>query len=167
MLSSETVIRYQNCVGCSELAFAVELCVVRRNSDSLPKLCQLQRISIRYRVVCCAANGDSLPKLCRLQRINNSLPSGVFCSELAIRCQSGVVCSKSLPKLSWLQRNGDSLPKLWCQQRNSFCCRTGCLQRNSCRCRIGQPAANQFSLLISRISLLGRNELNASNNFMV
>jgi hypothetical protein len=36
----------------------------------------------------------------------------------------------SLPKLSWLQRNCDSLPKLWRQQRNSF----------------SLPAAKQFSL---------------------
>jgi hypothetical protein len=38
-----------------------------------------------------------------MQRINNSLSIGVFCGELAIRYQSGVVCGKSLPKLSWLQ----------------------------------------------------------------
>jgi len=172
------VIRCRNCVGCSELAFAAELCV-------------LQRIY------------DSLPKLCRLQRINNSLPSGMFCSELANRCQSGVVCSESLPKLSWLQRivircrnwavcyELHLLPKLWrqqrksfrcrigCVQRSSFPCRIGCVQRSSSRCRIGcvqrnnsrcwigQPAANEFSLPISTISLLGRNDLNASNNFMV
>jgi hypothetical protein len=43
----------------------------------------------------------------------------------------------------------------------------GYLQRNSFRCRIGQPTANQFSLPISTISLLGRNDVNASNNFMV
>jgi hypothetical protein len=67
-------------------------------------------------------NFDSLPKLCRLQRINNSLPSGVFCNELAIHYQSGVICSKSLPKLSWLQRNCDSLPKLSCLLRVSICC---------------------------------------------
>jgi len=36
-----------------------------------------------------------------------------------------------------------------------------------CHCQIGQPAANQFSLLISTISLLGRNDLNSNNNFMV
>jgi len=109
VLCSETVIRCRNYVGCSELAFAAE-------AECLQRIC------------------DSLPKLCRLQRVNNSLPSGVFCSELAIRCQSGVVCSKSLPKLSWLQRICDSLPKLWCQQRNSFRCRTGCRRRNNFRC---------------------------------
>jgi len=49
VLCSEIVIRCRNCVGCSKLAFAAELCVVQRNSDSLPKLCQLQRISICYR----------------------------------------------------------------------------------------------------------------------
>ena len=139
-----------------------------------------------------AANCDSLPKLCRLQRINNSLLSGVFCSELAIRCRSGVVCSKSLPKLSWLQRNCDSLPKLSCLLRVSICCwncgassetafaaelaaysetvvsaELGSLQRTSSRCRSGLPTANQFSLPISTISLLGINDLNASNNFIV
>jgi hypothetical protein len=127
------VIRCQNCVGCSELAFAAELCVVQRNFDSLPKLC-------------------------RLQRINNSLPSGVFCSELAIRCQSGVVYSKSLPKLSWLQRNCDSLPKLSCLLRVSICCRNcGASSETVFAAKLAAgsetvllpnwlPAANQFSL---------------------
>jgi len=35
------------------------------------------------------------------------------------------------------------------------------------RCQIGQPAMNQFSLPISTIGPHGRNDLNASNNFMV
>jgi len=43
----------------------------------------------------------------------------------------------------------------------------GSLQQTSSRCQIKQPAANQFSLPISTLSLLGRNDLNASNNFMV
>jgi hypothetical protein len=65
-------------VVCSELTFAVESCVLQRNCDLLPKLCRLQRISIRCRnwVVCselafaaesCVLqwNCDSLSKLCR------------------------------------------------------------------------------------------------------
>jgi len=40
-------IRCKNYVGCSELTFAVELCVLQQNCDSLPKLCRLQRITIR------------------------------------------------------------------------------------------------------------------------
>jgi hypothetical protein len=32
-----------------------KMCVVQRNCDSLLKLCRLQRISIRCRIVCCAA----------------------------------------------------------------------------------------------------------------
>jgi hypothetical protein len=56
VVCSEFVIRCQNWVFCSELAFAAELCSVQRNCDSLPKLCRLQRISIRSRIVCCATN---------------------------------------------------------------------------------------------------------------
>jgi hypothetical protein len=47
----------------------------------------------------------------------------VFYSELAIHWQSGVVCSKSLQKLSWLQRNCDSLSKMSCLLQVSICCR--------------------------------------------
>jgi hypothetical protein len=39
------------CVVCVH----AKMCVVQRNCDSLPKLCRLQRISIRCRIVCCAA----------------------------------------------------------------------------------------------------------------
>ena len=38
------------CVVCVH----AKMCVVQRNCDSLPKLCRLQRIGIRCRVVCCA-----------------------------------------------------------------------------------------------------------------
>ena len=138
-------IRCWNWIFYNELASAVELCVVQQNYDSQPKSCWLQRISIRCRIVCFVANCDSLPKLCRLQRINNSLPSGVFCSELTIRCRSWVGCSEIVIR----------------------CQNYGCLQQTSSRCQSGQPTANQFSLPISTISLLGRNDLNASNNFMV
>jgi hypothetical protein len=55
VLCSEISICCRNWVSCSELVFAVELCIVQRNSDSLPKLSLLQRISIRCRVVYCAA----------------------------------------------------------------------------------------------------------------
>jgi len=95
---------------------------VQRNCDSLSKLCQLRRINIRCRIVCCAANCDSLPKLCRLQRINNSLPSGVFCSELAIHCRTG------------------------CLQRNSFRYRIGKPAVNQFSLPNWLPAAKQFSL---------------------
>jgi len=84
--------------------------------------------------------------MCRLQRINNSLPSGEFCSELLIRCQSGVVCIKSLPKLSWLQRNYDSLPKLSCLLRVSICCRNCGASSETVVTAELLPAAKQFSL---------------------
>jgi len=38
------------CVVCVH----AKMCVVQRNCDSLSKLCRLQRISIRCRIVCCA-----------------------------------------------------------------------------------------------------------------
>jgi len=146
-----------NCVSCSELAFAAELCVVQRNCDSLPKLYRLHRISIRCRnwVVCsefvircrnwvfcselafaaelCVVqwNCDSLPKLCRLQRISIPCRNWVVCSELAFAAELCVV-----------QRNCDSLPKLSCLLRVCIRCWIGCLQRNSFLCRIGQPASN-------------------------
>jgi len=137
------VIRCRNCVGCSELAFAAE------TESFVAKLCVLQRIVIRCRnyIVC-----SELTIRCRV----------AFCSELAIHCQSGVVCSKSLPKLSWLQQNCDSLPKLSCLLRVSICCQNcgassetvlaaelaacsetvlaaelGSLQRTISRCQIG------------------------------
>ena len=71
-------------VVCNELAFTVESCVLQRNCDSLPKLCRLQRINIRCRILCSTAklwfttvelyvlqrNCDSLQKLCRLSWIS-------------------------------------------------------------------------------------------------
>jgi hypothetical protein len=47
-------IRCRNWVVCSELTFAVELCVLQRNYDSLPKLSRLQRMNIRCRIGCSA-----------------------------------------------------------------------------------------------------------------
>ena len=179
VVCNEFVIRCRNWVFYSELAFAAELCVVQRNCDSLSKLCQLRRINIRCRIVCCAANCDSLPKLCRLQRVNNSLSNGVFCGELAIRCRSWVGCSEIVIRCrncvvcsaltircrSWVGCSEIVIRCRNCGASSETVFR--CLQRNSSRCQIGQPAANQFSLSISTISLLGRNDLNASNNFMV
>jgi len=132
VVCSEFVIRCRNWVFYSELAFAAELCVVQRNCDSLPKLCRLQQINIRYRIVCFAANYDSLPKLCRMQRINNSLPSGVFCSELAIRCRSWVGCSEIVIRCRNCGTSSETVfaAELGSLQRTSSRCRTGCLQRN-------------------------------------
>jgi hypothetical protein len=42
----------------------------------------------------------------------------VFCSELAIRCQSGVVCSKSLP--NWLPAVKQFLLLNWLPAANQF-----------------------------------------------
>jgi hypothetical protein len=91
---SEFVIGYRNWVFCSELTFVAELCVPQRNCDSLPKLCRLQRISIRCRswVVC-----SEFVIRCRnwVPAANvNSLLNHVFCSEVVIRCRSWVVCSE-------------------------------------------------------------------------
>jgi len=121
------------------------------NCDSLPKLCRLQRISIRRRnwVVCsefvircrnwvfcselafaaetvsAAANWHSLPKLCRLQRIGIRCRNWVVCSEFVIRCRNWVFCSELAftAELCVMQRNCDSLPKLSCLLRVSICCR--------------------------------------------
>ena len=116
------------------------------------------------------------------------VPSCVLRSEILFRCRNGTSCSELIfaADLCVAQRNSVSLPqlnllqridircrvvrcaaKLWHQQRCSCRCRTGSLRQTSFRCRIGQPAANQFSLPIPTISLLGRNDLNASNNFMI
>ena len=109
-------------------------------------------------------------------------------SEILFRCRNWTCCSElifaaelcvaqrnsvSLPQLNLLQRSDircrvvRCAAKLWRQQRCSSRCRTGSPQRTSSRCRIGQPAANRFSLPIPTISLLGRNDLNANNNFMI
>ena len=55
VLCSEILFRCRNRTSCSELIFAADLCVVQRNSISLPKLSLLQRINIRCRFVYCAA----------------------------------------------------------------------------------------------------------------
>ena len=54
--SSELVIRYRNGVGCSELTFSAESCVLQRIYDSLSKLCHSKRISIRCPMMCSEAN---------------------------------------------------------------------------------------------------------------
>jgi hypothetical protein len=56
VVCSEFMIHCRNWVFYSELAFAGESCVMHRICDSLPKLCRLQRISIRCWIVCSAAN---------------------------------------------------------------------------------------------------------------
>jgi len=106
--------RCRNWVVCSELAFAVELCVLQRNCDSLPKLCRPQWIGIHCRIACSAVNCDSMPKLSCLQRINIRCRNWVVCSEIVIRCRSCVVCSELTfaAKSCVLQRNYDSLSKL-------------------------------------------------------
>ena len=68
VLCSEILFRCRNWASCSEFIFAADLCVVQRNSVSLPQLNLLQRnyvslpkpnllqrIDIRCRFVCCAA----------------------------------------------------------------------------------------------------------------
>jgi len=120
-------------------------------------------------------------------------PDCVLRSEILFRCCNWTSCSElifaadlcvaqwnsvSLPQLNLLQLNllqrSDircrvvrCAAKLWRQQRCSSCYQTGSLRRTSSRCQIGKPAANQFSLPIPTISLLGRNDLNANNNFMI
>ena len=108
-----------NCVGCSELAFAAELCVVQRNCDSLPSGVLCSEVVIRCR-------------------------SWVGCSEIVIRCRNWVVCYE----LAFAAEIVAPAAKQFSLQN-------------------WLHAANQFSLPISTISLLGRNDLNASNNFMV
>jgi hypothetical protein len=125
-----------------------KMCVVQRNCDLLPKLRQLQRISIRCRnwVVCsefvircrnwvfcselvfaaelCVVqrNCDSLPKLCRLQQISIRCRNWVVCSKFVIHCRNWVFCSKLAfaAELCVVQRNCDSLPKLCRLQRISI-----------------------------------------------
>ena len=70
-------------------------------------------------------------------------------------------------ELCVVQRNCDSLPKLSCLLRVSICCQNYGASSETFSLPNWQPAANQFSLPISTISLLGRNYLNATNNFMV
>ena len=171
-----------------KLIFAADLCVAQRNSVSLPQLNLLQRINIRCWFVCCAAKFCFADATKPPAAIWYSLPICVLRSEILFRWRNWTSCSDlifaadlcgaqrnsvSLPQLNLLQRSDircrvvRCAAKLWRQQRCSSRCRTGSPQRTSSRCRIGQPAANRFSLPIPTISLLGRNDLNANNNFMI
>jgi len=187
VLPSEILFRCRNWTCCSELIFTADLCVAAAKV-SPPQLNLLQRIDIRCRFVCCAA------KFCFAAATKPpaanwySLPICVLRGEILFHCRNWTSCSElifaadlcvaqrnsvSLPQLNLLQRSDircrvvHCAAKLWLQQRCSSRCRTGRLRRTSSRCRIGQPAANQFSLPIPTISLLGRNDLNANNNFMI
>ena len=139
-------------------------------------------------IVCCAAKFCFAAATEPAAANSYSLPICVLRSEILFRWRNWTSCSDlifaadlcvaqrnsvSLPQLNLLQRSDircwvvRCAAKLWCQQRCSSCCRTGSLRQTSSRCRIGQPAANQLSLPIPTISLLGRNDLNANNNFMI
>ena len=100
-------------------------------------------------------------ELCVAQRNCDANSDAFLAAELAA-CGEPALAAElgSLQRTSFRYRTG-------CLQQNNCRCWTGSLRRTSSRCRVGQPAANQFSLPISTISLLGRNDLNASNNFMI
>jgi len=109
---SEVGIRCRNWVGCSELTFATELCVLQQIWDSLPKLYCLQRIC------------NLLPNCVSCSEVGIRCWCCIVCSEFPIRCQNWVDCSEltfaielcvlqwiwgTLPKLYWLQRFFNSL----------------------------------------------------------
>jgi hypothetical protein len=128
---------------CSELAFAVELCVLQRIGDSLSKLSCLQRIRDSLSKLCCLQwNCDSLPKLSCLQRICDCLPKLSCLQRFVIRCRSCLVCSGSvmpLPKLYFLQRICDvavkvvlSAPDMWCRCQSCIVCNGSVIRYRSC-----------------------------------
>ena len=133
----------------------------------LDLMCSAVMIVAGINVFCCddCAEIDAADLCEPAAAIWYSLPICVLRSEILFRCCSWTSCSEVIfaAELCVVR----CAAKLWRQQRCSSLCRTGSLRRTSSRCRIGQPAANQFSLPIPTISLLGSNDLNANNNFMI
>jgi hypothetical protein len=121
-------VHYQNCIVCSESAFAAENGVVCNDlaftakvvfsvasQCSLPKLCCVQWISAHcWKFVLSAANQRSLPKLCCMQRISVRYWNYVVCSELVFTAEI-VLCAanhRSLQKIELSAANQRSLLKI-------------------------------------------------------
>jgi len=107
VLRSEILFRCRNWTSCSELIFAVDLCVAQRNSVSLPQLNLLQRINIRCWFVCCAAKFCFADATKPPAAIWYSLPICVLRSEILFHCRSWTSCSEVIfaAELCVVQRN--------------------------------------------------------------
>ena len=141
---SEFVIRCWNWIVCSEFAFTAELCVLQRICDSLLKLSYLQRIRVRCQ-------------------------SCIFYSEIVTRCRNWVVYSELtfIAENVWLQQSSINCRNYGTNSETVFAAELCSLQRTSFCCWIVWPTTNQFLPLIFTIGLLGRNDSNACNNFIV
>jgi len=107
VLRSEILFRCRNWTSCSELIFAVDLCVAQWNSVSLPQLNLLQRIHIRCRFVCCAAKFCFADATEPPAAIWYSLPICVLRSEILFRYRSWTSCSEVIfaTEVCVVQRN--------------------------------------------------------------
>jgi hypothetical protein len=106
-------IHCRNCVVCSELTFAAK------------SVLSVVNLWFTIETELSAANQCSLPKVCVLQRISIRCRSCVVCSKSVIRCWNWVACGElaftvksALAATKW-----HSLPKLRRLQWNSFHCR--------------------------------------------